>query len=86
MATGALERIEPWTSSSHVQPSYDEPPRNIAYIESIDFDKSLQPKNYDIAGTNVESKILILDVQILDATGTSPYRGDVLIQGESRMP
>ncbi|KAF7525072.1 hypothetical protein G7054_g11193 [Neopestalotiopsis clavispora] len=82
MATGALERIEPWTSSSHIQPSYDGPPRNIAYIDNIDFDKSLQPKNYSIVGTNNESKILILDVQILDATGRSPYRGDVLIQGQ----
>lgn len=56
-------------------------PRNIASIDALDFDASLQPKNYEIAGTHPDSKILFLDVNILDSTGREPYHGDVLIQG-----
>lgn len=57
-------------------------PRNIKPIDAIAFDESLQPKNYDIFGTHSDSKILFLDVNILDSTGREPYRGDVLIEGE----
>jgi hypothetical protein len=56
-------------------------PRNIASIDALKFDANLQPKNYEIAGTNPESKILFLDVNILDSTGREPYLGDVLIEG-----
>ncbi|TFK53070.1 isoaspartyl dipeptidase-like protein [Heliocybe sulcata] len=42
----------------------------------------LQPKNYIMAGTHPDSKILFLDVNILDSTGSEPYMGDVLIEGE----
>ncbi|KZT28207.1 isoaspartyl dipeptidase-like protein [Neolentinus lepideus HHB14362 ss-1] len=42
----------------------------------------LQAKNYSIAGTHPDSKILFLDVDILDSTGREPYMGDVLIEGE----
>jgi hypothetical protein len=73
--------VSSWMSPDyHLQP-YDGPPRNIAYIENLKFDSHLQPKNYEIAGTHPDSKILILDVEILDATGKPPYRGDVLIVG-----
>ncbi|CCD51611.1 putative isoaspartyl dipeptidase protein [Botrytis cinerea BcDW1] len=61
---------------------YSGPPRNIAAINNIQFDSSLQPKNYEILGTHPESKLLFLDVNILDSTGRDPYRGDVLIEGE----
>ena len=61
---------------------YKGPPRNIKPIDEIAFDESLQPKGYDIFGTHPESKILFLDVNILDSTGREPYRGDVLIEGE----
>ena len=59
----------------------DGPPRNIAYIEALNFDPKLQPKNYEIAGTHPDSKILFLDVNILECTGQLPYKGDVLIEG-----
>ena len=64
---------------------YDGPPRNIAYIDQLRFDPQLQPVNYEISGTAPSSKVLILDVEILEATGREPYRGDVLIVGESRI-
>ena len=56
--------------------------RNIVAIDAINFDKSLQPKEYKLLGTHPESKILFTDVNILDSTGCDPYRGDVLIEGE----
>lgn len=75
-----------WTSTfSEIEP-YHGPPRNVAWIDAINFDKSLQPKNYEIAGTDPESKILFLDVNILDSTGNEPYSGDVLIEGMFCIP
>jgi hypothetical protein len=56
--------------------------RNIANIDAIKFDKSLQPKKYELLGTHPESKILFTNVNILDSTGLDPYPGDVLIEGE----
>ncbi|OAP62631.1 5-carboxymethyl-2-hydroxymuconate isomerase [Fonsecaea erecta] len=50
--------------------------------ENLDFDPKLQPKRYEIAGTSPSSKILFLDVNIIDSTGKEPYRGDVYIEGE----
>ena len=41
----------------------------------------LQPKNYEIAGTHPDSRILFRNVKILDSTGREPYPGDVLIKG-----
>ena len=77
-----VEDSVPWTSPAYVPEPYDGPPRNIAYIENLKFDSKLQPKNYDIAGTHPESKVLFLDVEILECTGKLPYRGDVLIEGQ----
>ena len=74
----------PWTSPDRQLEPYDGPPRNLAYIDAVNFDASLQPKKYEIAGTHPESKILFLDVQILDASGKLPYKGDVLIEGEDK--
>ncbi|KAJ5713572.1 uncharacterized protein N7483_010753 [Penicillium malachiteum] len=51
-------------------------------VAPIDLDSKLQPVKYEIAGTNKSSKVLVLDVEILEATGREPYRGDVLIVGE----
>ena len=48
----------------------------------VQFDKSLTPKRYEIQGTNSDSKILILDVNIIDSTGNDPFHGDVYIEGE----
>lgn len=76
-----IEVIE-WTSPAKQLKPYDGPPRNLAYIENVKFDSSLKPKDYDIAGTHPDSKVLFLDVEILDATGRLPYRGDVFIEGQ----
>jgi hypothetical protein len=56
-------------------------PRNIEPIKDIQWDKSLHTKKYEFFGTHPESKILFLDVNILDSTGKEPYRGDVYIEG-----
>ena len=72
---------EPWTSSTHQLEPYNGSPRNVAYIDAVDFDKSLQPKNYEILGTHADSKLLFVDVNILEATGKPIYRGDVYIEG-----
>lgn len=61
---------------------YQGSPRNVKHINAIHWDKSLEPKHYEISGTDLGSKILFLDVNILDSTGSEPYRGDVLIEGE----
>lgn len=71
-----------FSQASISEQRYSGPPRNIANIDAITFDKSLQPKNYEIRGTHPESRILFTDVQILDSTGRDPYAGDVLIEGE----
>ena len=78
-----VETQASWTSPAATaeQYAYEGPPRNVASIEALDFPKELQPKNYEIAGTQLESTILFLDVNILDATGRLPYQGDVLIKG-----
>ncbi|KAB8259712.1 hypothetical protein BDV32DRAFT_123970 [Aspergillus pseudonomiae] len=72
----------PWTSPEHVPEVYKGPPRNIESLNNLKFNEKLQPKEYSIAGTHPTSKVLITDVQIIEATGKSPYRGDVLIVGE----
>ncbi|KAL2865976.1 uncharacterized protein BJX67DRAFT_149741 [Aspergillus lucknowensis] len=71
-----------WTSPDHPFHPYEGPPRNIASIEALKWDEKLKPKDYAIAGTHPDSRILIVDVQIIDATGKEPYHGDVLITGE----
>ena len=61
------------------------PPRNVDWIDQVEWDASLQPKGYDIQGTHPDSKILFLNVNILDSTGREPYLGDVLVEGQSRL-
>lgn len=83
----APSRVSPTSPSfretSETAPhSYQGPPRNLEYINQISFDTSLQPKHYEMLGTHPDSKILFLDVNILDSTGADPYRGDVLIEAE----
>ena len=55
--------------------------RNLNPQDDVHFDPSLQPQDYKIAGTSPDSKLLFLDVNILDSTGREPYKGDVLIEG-----
>ena len=82
MAPGRLlESDIPWTSPERQVDSYDGPPRNLAWINEIKFDASLQPKKYEIAGTHPESRVLFTNVKILDGSGKLPYQGDVLIKG-----
>ncbi|CAD6448669.1 3ffffd6d-cae7-48a6-8f8f-756534d25e49 [Sclerotinia trifoliorum] len=57
-------------------------PRNLTPIASLNFHPSLLPARYSIFGTPSDSKILFLNVNILDSTGRDPYPGDVLIEGE----
>jgi hypothetical protein len=72
------------TADSHQKPKLTKatPPRNVEWIEQVEWDSSLQPKDYEIQGTHPDSKILFLNVNILDSTGREPYLGDVLIQGQ----
>jgi hypothetical protein len=70
-----------FSQTSTTGEAYQGPVRNIANIDAIKFDKSLQPKKYELLGTP-KSKILFTNVNILDSTGRDPYPGDVLIEGE----
>ncbi|KAF8854389.1 isoaspartyl dipeptidase-like protein [Acephala macrosclerotiorum] len=76
------EPLPSFSATNTTTEPYRGPPRNIKHIDAIKFDPSLQPKHYAILGTHPESRILFLDVNILDSTGRDPYRGDVLIEGE----
>ncbi|KAI5924176.1 hypothetical protein F4810DRAFT_666093 [Camillea tinctor] len=82
MAPAPLE--EPWYSpaANLTKDTYTGPPRNIASIDALTFDPNLKPKRYKIKGTSPDSKILFTDVSILDSSGKTPYKGDVLIEGE----
>lgn len=71
-----------WAEPMSNDEPYNGPPRNIQPIEDVQFDEKLRPKNYEMSGTHPESRILILDVHIIDSTGREPYHGDVLIEGE----
>jgi len=83
MAPSRLDDPLPsFSQTSSTSEPYKGPPRNLSNINAVIFDKSLQPKNYEILGTHPDSKILFTDVNILDSTGRDPYRGDVLIEGE----
>ncbi|TGO65761.1 hypothetical protein BCON_0001g00770 [Botryotinia convoluta] len=57
-------------------------PRNLIPIASLNFHSSLLPTPYSILGTSPTSKLLFLNVTILDSTGRDPFSGDVLICGE----
>lgn len=88
MAPGRLlgsDSDVPWTSPERQLDPYDGPPRNLAPINEIKFDASLQPKRYEIAGTHPDSRILFVDVKILEGSGKLPYQGDVFIKGRLRM-
>ncbi|OQV03124.1 hypothetical protein CLAIMM_08212 [Cladophialophora immunda] len=82
MAPARIEEDVPWTSPAYQPEPYEGPPRNVAYIDAIKFNESVKPPKYEILGTDPNSKVLFLDVNILECTGKPPYRGDVFIQGE----
>jgi hypothetical protein len=84
MAPARIESPVPWsTAIERVDSRFEGPPRNIDTIDAVEFSANLQPKEYSIFGTHEKSKILFLNVQILDSTGKEPYSGDVLIEGRS---
>lgn len=70
------------TDTNKLSSQYQGRPRNVDHISEIEWDRSLQPKHYEICGTDPDSKILFLNVKILDSTGAEPCKGDVLIEGE----
>lgn len=83
MAPARTEDEVSWpTDTNKLSTQYQGSPRNIKHINAIQWDQSFQPKLYEICGTDPDSKILFLDVNILDCTGTEPYKGDVLIEGK----
>lgn len=71
-----------FASLSLGSPSYSGPPRNVSAIAELQFAENLRPEKYEMLGTQRDSKILFLDVHILDSTGKDPYRGDVLVEHE----
>lgn len=82
MAPARTEAEPSWPTDTNKPPaSYQGSPRNVKHINAIQWDRSLEPKHYEICGTDPDSKILFLDVNILDSTGAEPYKGDVLIEG-----
>lgn len=83
MAPARTENEVSWpTDTNKLSAQYQGSPRNVEHISAIEWDQSLQPKDYEICGTDPDSKILFLDVNILDSTGAEPFKGDVLIKGE----
>lgn len=83
MAPARTEDEVSWpTDSNKPSAPHQGCPRNIKPINGIQWDASLQPRHYEICGTDPDSKILFLDVNILDSTGAEPYTGDVLIEGK----
>lgn len=83
MAPARTEDEVSWpTDTKKPAALYQGSPRNVRHINAIQWDRSLEPKHYEICGTDPDSKILFLDVNILDSTGAEPYKGDVLIEGE----
>jgi hypothetical protein len=70
-----------WAHGASKLEPYSGPPRNVQYIKELKLDESCRPKKYEIRGTHANSRILILDVSILDSTGRPPYRGDIFIEG-----
>lgn len=60
---------------------YQGPPRNLKPIQEYKVKPELLPPNYEIKGTDPASKILFVNVHIIDSSGREPYKGSVYIQG-----
>lgn len=85
MSPAREEPPVPWsTKTDNPRSTHQGLPRNIAAIDALKFSPNLQPKDYELIGTHPDSKILFLDVNILDSTGNKPYRGDVLVEGQTQ--
>lgn len=57
------------------------PPRNLTPIGEYKIKPELLPPKYEIKGTDPASKILFVNVNILESSGREPYKGSVYIQG-----
>ena len=53
-------------------------------VDLLKPDPRLKPRDISIAtpAGQESTRVAFLDVNILDSTGTEPYRGDVLVQGQ----
>ncbi|KAK3110532.1 hypothetical protein LTR53_015076, partial [Teratosphaeriaceae sp. CCFEE 6253] len=71
--------------SHHTNGSNGDKSETMFRHDYVHFDPKLKPKDYQIKGTNPDSKILFRDVNIFDSTGREPFRGDVYIEGERIM-
>ena len=71
----------PSVQTTQQTPHIPYPPRKIASINAISFPCSPKFAPYTILGTGLDSKILFLDVLVLDPIREDPYRGSVLIEG-----
>lgn len=60
---------------------YQGPPRNVKPIQEYKVKPELLPPNYNIKGTDLASKILFVNVNIIESSGREPYKGSVYIQG-----
>lgn len=61
--------------------AYQGPPRNVDPIQAYKVKPELLPPNYEIQGTDPASKILFVNVNIIESSGREPYIGSVYIQG-----
>ena len=73
----------PLTSPDNLEQPYDGPPRNVTFIDQLDFDDKLQPKNYSIAGTSRTQGYSLPTFRLLMLLGKTLTIGDVLIIGKS---
>lgn len=60
---------------------YQGPPRNLKPIREYKVKPELQPPNYEIKGIDPASKILFVNVNIIESSGREPYKGSIYIQG-----
>ncbi|KAF6219060.1 hypothetical protein HO133_005604 [Letharia lupina] len=80
MAPGIL--VNGGTDTSNGLSSHRSSGRKLNPQDDLRFDPKLKPKTYLMEGTRPDSKVLFLEVNILDSTGADPYHGDVYIEGE----
>ena len=82
MAPGILVNDDMKTSNGFS--SHRSSARKLNPRDEIRLDPKLKPKTYHIQDTRPDSKVLFLDINILDSTtGADAYHGDVYIEGET---
>ncbi|RFU79583.1 isoaspartyl dipeptidase [Trichoderma arundinaceum] len=67
---------------ANLEKRYQGPPRNVKPIQEFKVKPELLPPKYEIDGTEPASKILFINVNIIESTGRESYKGSVYIQGE----